>query len=411
MINWDFKNSNTGTATHAFHTYPAKMIPQVAQALITEYGQNSKLLFDPYCGTGTSLVEANIKGINSIGCDLNPFARLLAKVKTTPIELQSLELHIKDFYDFLYQYRLGFKSNNSVIVPDFKRINFWFSKPVKEKLSIIKYYIENIENKDIADFFKVAFSQTIRNCSWTRKNEFKLYRMSPEQIKSFKPDPFGVFESILGKNFIGLEEFMSLKRNKSETKILSWNTVNEIPRKLISSNSVDLIVTSPPYGDSSTTVAYGQFSALSNQWLGLMQNGRTLDSELMGGRKVKFHSNFKSEVLNENVLSVARLDEKRACDVTSFYEDYNNSIKNISNIVKPKGIVCFVVSNRSVKGIRMSTDIITKDFFTNYGFNHLGTFNRKISSKRMPRNNSSVGKSGIKTSLMNTESIVIMQKK
>ncbi len=59
---WDFKNSNTKDFTHCFHSYPAMMIPQVARRIIDNLGKKSKILFDPYCGTGTSLVEANLKG-------------------------------------------------------------------------------------------------------------------------------------------------------------------------------------------------------------------------------------------------------------------------------------------------------------------------------------------------------------
>jgi DNA modification methylase len=57
---WDFRKSNTKEFTHCFHQYPAMMIPQVARRIIDNYGHKSKILFDPYCGTGTSLVEANL---------------------------------------------------------------------------------------------------------------------------------------------------------------------------------------------------------------------------------------------------------------------------------------------------------------------------------------------------------------
>lgn len=80
---WEFKDVNTKYATHGFHNYPATMIPQIANKLIAEYGISAKTLFDPYCGTGTSLVEANLRGINAIGTDINPLARLISESKTT----------------------------------------------------------------------------------------------------------------------------------------------------------------------------------------------------------------------------------------------------------------------------------------------------------------------------------------
>uniref|UniRef100_UPI0039671503 TRM11 family SAM-dependent methyltransferase n=1 Tax=Barnesiella intestinihominis TaxID=487174 RepID=UPI0039671503 len=82
---WNFRTVNTKEFTHCYHSYPAMMIPQIARTLIKEYAPKDKckLLFDPYCGSGTSLVEASLMGIDSIGTDLNPLARLMARVKTT----------------------------------------------------------------------------------------------------------------------------------------------------------------------------------------------------------------------------------------------------------------------------------------------------------------------------------------
>lgn len=410
-MNLDFLKSDTRQFTHGFHQYPAKMIPQVANALIDEYGRNATLLLDPYCGTGTSLVEANIKGLNAIGSDLNPLARLLSKVKTTPIEVQTLEFHLEDFYKYLFPYRYGFKPKDNIVITNFPRIDFWFSKGVKEKLSIIKTYIKQIENIDICDFFKVAFSQTVRECSFTRNNEFKLYKMPNEQIKNFKPDPYGVMENILGANYLGLKNFIEEKKDlKSKTIVCDFNSTFRVPKRIIKDNSIDLVVTSPPYGDSSTTVAYGQFSALSNQWLDFMENGRSLDKELMGGISHKKLKHFQSKILNQNIEDIRKEDRKRALEVISFYSDYERSIKNIALTIKPNGFACYVVSNRNVKGQVLQTDEITKDMFNQFGFRHINTSYRKISNKRLPRYNSSDGKKGQKTELMNIESIVVMQK-
>lgn len=58
---WDFKSADTKYSTHGFHTYPAMMIPQIAGRLIDTFGKGAKSLLDPYCGTGTSLVEAKVR--------------------------------------------------------------------------------------------------------------------------------------------------------------------------------------------------------------------------------------------------------------------------------------------------------------------------------------------------------------
>lgn len=409
----DFKSSDTSYSTHCFHTYPAKMIPQIAKAILDEFVKDKKggILFDPYCGTGTSLVEGNLHGLNSIGTDLNPLARLIASTKTTPIEIQSLDLHLSDFYNYLFRFRFGLENpSSSIVIPDFQNIDFWFSRSVKKSLSIIHQYIGKIENQPIKSFFQVAFSQTIRECSWSRKNEFKLYKMSKERVKAFKPDPFSVFEKTLGRNRNGLLEFMTSLPSEVSSVVEEFNSTHGIPKRLVPEGSVDIVLSSPPYGDSSTTVAYGQFSAHANQWLGFLENGRALDKELMGGQRRKKLVKFSCPELNDQIEEISKKDRKRALDVVSFFKDYNSSIRNVSNVVKRGGIVCYVVSNRTVRGVKLKTSDFTRKMFEENGFSHLETFQRAISSKRMPRKNSSVGIEGKKSDLMNKEYVVVLKK-
>jgi site-specific DNA-methyltransferase (cytosine-N4-specific) len=234
--------------------------------------------------------------------------------------------------------------------------------------------------------------------------------MSSERIKIFKPDTFSTFEKTLGKNRNGLEEFTTQVAKGVSTSVNSFDSSRYIPKRVVPNESVDIVLTSPPYGDSSTTVAYGQFSALANQWLGYMEKGRTLDNQLMGGKKASRLHTFQSDTLNDQIREIDRVDRSRTLDVVSFYKDYFSSIRNVSEKVKPLGFACYVVSNRTVRGTRLETGQITRDFFEANGFNHIETLSRTISNKRMPKKNSSTGVKGEKTSLMNKELIVVMQK-
>src|SRR4029078_11976130 len=89
---------------------------------------------------------------------------------------------------------------------------------------------------------------------------------------------------ILCNNRKGILDFIQGKKNDSVSNIYDFNSVKYIPSDLVQEKSIDLVVTSPPYGDSQTTVAYGQFSRLANQWLGF-ENSQKLDSTLMGGTR------------------------------------------------------------------------------------------------------------------------------
>jgi len=402
---WDFRQANTKQFTHCYHNYPAMMIPQIAERILTKYGVDSHLLFDPYCGTGTSLVEANLKGINAIGTDLNPLARLIAKTKTAKINLQVLDLYLKDFND--YSFNLIFDLHRiSVVIPEIKNIDFWFDKTVQEKLAHIKTFIDRIEDENVSNFFKIAFSETVRESSFTRNSEFKLFRMTAEQIQKFNPDVFGLMQSKLARNHKGLKAFLTQKQ-EATSQVYDFNTSNEV--RYIENGSIDIVVTSPPYGDSRTTVAYGQFSRLANEWLDV-KDANQIDNHLMGGKRQKEICHFDSLALKESLEKIASADEKRAQEVASFYDDYQKSIENVAKTIKKSGYACYVVGNRKVKGEVLPTDEITKDFFENQGFTHLETIIRNIPNKRMPSKNSPTNVTGKKDETMNNEYIVIMRR-
>ncbi|OFV65785.1 MAG: DNA methyltransferase [Candidatus Syntrophoarchaeum butanivorans] len=206
-----------------------------------------------------------------------------------------------------------------------------------------------------------------------------------------------------------MAEYIRIKNNKAESKIYDFNTVYEIPDSILPSESIDIIITSPPYGDSRTTVAYGQFSRLSNQWLGLEELNE-VDRKCMGGIRKREIKNFGFEPLDKVLSRIAGIDKNRVYDVASFYLDYEKSINNISKVVKKGGIVAYVVGNRRVKGIEIPNDEITREFFERNGFKHIKTIIREIPNKRMPKRNSPSNIAGVTDTTMNYEYIVILRK-
>lgn len=156
-------------------------------------------------------------------------------------------------------------------------------------------------------------------------------------------------------------------------------------------------------------MAYGQFSRLSNQWLDFI-DAEKVDNNLMGGKAERYLNGFDVKSAKMEFNLIKEIDFKRFEEVNSFTFDYYNSIKNIAKVVKSKAYVCYVLGNRTVKGIQIPLDKITVEFFEEFGFKHINTFIRKIPNKRMPSKNSPTNESGITGNTMNNEYIVIMRK-
>ena len=183
------------------------MIPQVARSLIEEYKPEGKLdlIFDPYMGSGTTLIEACLAGVNSVGTDLNPLARLMGKVKSTHYKEDELRAELSAI-----QADLIFYMEEMVRDRNFDRISnytFWYSEANLLKLSYLQQLIEEHCSQKNKDFFLLALSEVVREVSFTRNGEFKRYRMKEESISKFNPDVFGLFERKVLRNLAGLQQF------------------------------------------------------------------------------------------------------------------------------------------------------------------------------------------------------------
>lgn len=407
---WDYATADTKTETHCFHAYPAMMIPQVARRLINMFGQCGMTLLDPFCGSGTTLVEARMANLNAWGIDINPLALLIAHAKTTLLDITSLRRHALCLLDGFEQdcQRIR-KDSEFAPIPNFFNLDYWFKPSVSRQLSALHQRIFAIQDTAICKFFQVPFSETAREASYTRNSEFKLFRMQKGKLEQHNPDVGTMFFSKVARNLRGMAQLTQQAKGSTWVKILQENTRHQTS---IPSNSVDLVVTSPPYGDSRTTVAYGQFSRLSLQWLGLSwEEIRNIDSRLLGGRRVvTLEAAAQTPTLKKILNQVAKEDEKRALDVANFYYDFAQCLNELYRVCKLDAKVCFVVGNRTVKRIPIPTDRILIEIAEHCGFEYVDRFYRNIPNKRMPRKNSPSNVPGDLGKTITQEHIVVLKK-
>jgi hypothetical protein len=224
--------------------------------------------------------------------------------------------------------------------------------------------------------------------------------MKSEDVLKFNPDVLGVYFDRLNKVLDVYEYCYLPKLEKVQVSI----TYKQFPKQ---ENYFDAVLTSPPYGDSKTTVAYGQFSQFSNEWLGI-DYARQIDVLLMGGKHKK--KNYTNGILSDYIREVEQHDSKRSLEVSAFYFDLEKSIQDVAYSVKPGGKVVYVVGNRRVKGIQLPTDQFIAEKFCQNGFGHLTTYERQISNKVMPSKNSPSNKTGVTFDTMTQEFIVICEK-
>lgn len=286
------------------------------------------------------------------------------------LDLTSKDKWVSDAPHYLEQYK---KDNFlSLDIPNFKNIGYWFKPRVILLMALVKSEINKIENNDIRDFVFAAFSETIRFVSNRRNGEFKMFRMPAKNVGTFKPDVISEFSAILNRNVIKMNDFVTTCNERNcKSKVLIYKN-NATSLENVPDNSIDLVVTSPPYGDSRTTVAYGEYSSLTLQWLDLFELTDkeiiSIDKFLMGGSKFKngFEYTIPSKTLKNSLEKIKDIDLERAGDVYSFYLDLANSISRIAAKTKKDGYQFWVVGNRTVKGEKLFTDVIITEIAKYY---------------------------------------------
>ncbi len=457
---WDFKNDDTKELTHSIHNYPAVMVYPISRnilSIVNKYRSSASLL-DPFMGSGTVLLEGLLAGCSEVyGNDLNPLAHRISKAKTTLLNC-NFDKTFKDFSKKLEQKYIVYSSvlngideyiskNNyditakindktnwganacnilngylvenksDLIIPDIQNMGFWFVPRCIIELQIIRNLICEIPDKDLQDYYMIAFSETTRLVSNRRNGEFKMYRMKPEKVATYKPDVKGTYLETLSSNLIKMKELIERVNNRP---LGSVHLSHEDSRVLnsVPDQSIDIVITSPPYGDSRTTVAYGQFSRVSLQWCDYdkltYKEIIDIDKNLMGGTQFKkgFENSLQSETLEKALKEILKNPDniERAGDVFSFYKDLNDVLKAVTQKCKTNSYQFWVVGNRTVKEVSLQTDQILVELGEKLGLKHIMTMDRTISNKVMPSLNSPTNVSGKKVKTMCEELIVVFRK-
>jgi DNA modification methylase len=391
-----FKGDLLRQKRHKIHPYPAMLHPFLVDYLIDDYANKDSVILDPFSGSGVALLQAGLKGHKAIGFDINPIALLISKVKTTNYDLKLLDQDINQIKDDI-------KKCKNISIPKIKNIDYWYGKSIQNSLGKIRYCIKN--NKyNYSDLLKTCFILICRNQSYTRNGEFKRYRVKADKLKNQK-------DEAINKYFKHLDNCFETIKSQNQ-KIAPIKHFLDSSENIDNYNlKYDLIVTSPPYGDSRTTVAYGQFSSFGLEWvndlLGKMSINYNIDKQSIGKKRTLIKDLLKNNILNNTIQQIGKQDIKRSIEVLNFFNEYFIILKNVLSNLDKSGRVCFVVGNRRVKGIEIPLDQITAELMEKCGVKIKKILVRDISNKVMPSVNSPTNKPGEKEKTMSFEYIVI----
>ena len=370
--------------THLIHPYPAKLLASIPYYILrTErFCPNGGVVLDPFCGAGTVLLEAILCGKNALGADANPIARLISEAKTQYVPANDLKIELDRILRKI-------EKNSNYTIPDFPNKDFWFSQHVQEQLSHLLHIIQKLKDKKHKVFFMVCFSNIIKKVSYADPRIYVPVRMNPERFTD-KPDlyqklrikldslrnidVYEKFRQVSMENIQRMELLRELADSRCTSRVISKdarNLTNRIGSKeLLEDESVDLVLTSPPYAGAQK---YIRSSRLSLNWFGMgnPDSIRNLEKSNIGREDLAQKDRIISEIgigeVDKLIAQIALKDTTRACIVSTYLNEMSVALKEAVRVLKKGGYMVLVVGPNKVSGYDFDTPKYLRLIAERYG--------------------------------------------
>jgi len=250
-LNWrenDLPEYQRTKHVHRLHPYLGKFIPQLVEIFLRKY--KPTLVYDPFAGSGTTLVEANTLGIDSIGTDISAFNVLLSKVKTADYDIPLLEKEIYSILNRLDTYKSKFSNDekvNKLFSTKNEYIQNWFAPNTQKELLC---YLRLIKDYAYQDLLKIVLSRSARSARLVTHYDLD-FPIAP-QIKPYQCykhqrtcQPVEEAYKFLSRYTIDtLDRVKEFSKIKTKAKVVVNHADSrevELPR------GIDMVFTSPPY--------------------------------------------------------------------------------------------------------------------------------------------------------------------
>lgn len=341
-VDWDFPNSSPTESIHRFHSYPAKFIPEIPRALIELFPPaNGSCIFDPFCGCGTTLVEAQQQGFESVGVDLNPIAVMISQVKTSTLPK-----------DFTSEYiRVLNEATSLQTDPSYKEqipnVAHWFKEDVSEELDRLRRAISTAP-KRVRIFLNAALSSIVVRVS-NQESDTRYAavtkNVSAETVRS-------LFRTTC-QRMASLWEFKGA--GSPSAYVIQSDVRSLVPKTL--PKPIGLTITSPPYPNA---YEYWLYHKYRMYWL--QHNPLAVKEREIGARA----HYFKKEVPSDGDFLKVLKD--------LFLVTHARSIRN--------AYACVVIGRSVIHGRVVDNAAITIKAATEAGFSFVTRMDRKMNPNR-----------------------------
>jgi site-specific DNA-methyltransferase (cytosine-N4-specific) len=388
---------------------------ELAISLAERFVRPGDSVLDPFCGSGRLLAAAAARSRGRrVGIDINPLACLLTRAKLANADARVLEKIVERLDEVRSRpFRRTLELRGSRDVQ-------WFPRYALAELAQIIEWVNRLRLKEPERLIVAsAVSGAARDASYARKDGWKLHRLDRSGRKHFA---ISAWDSFAGRLRYCVAEVSRISLQPGDT----WIEVGDArrfvgARSRIGPASFDIVLTSPPYGDSRTTVQYGAASSLcldvASRITGLEElfaTGRFIDAHCLGG---SIRNEIQLTLEDVRTYWAGCRGTRLARAVVNFLADYGEACAIMADCLKPGGLAVLIVGRRSTGGFRLKLDRFTVDRFEALGMRTISIEERRLKEKHLPKRINRYGRSTSRymrskggTRTMSSEAILVFQK-
>ena len=387
--------------THYIHQYPAKLLPHIAHffANSSTLCKKDSIVLDPFCGSGTVALEVSMANKIAYIADANPLARLITRVKTTPYACYLLRQQANEIF------KKARRLKTAPVIPVLNS-ELWYSVQIKEKIEIIKRSINETASAETIDFFNVCFSSLTRKLSYADPSISVPVRLKEKDCFDTKTnakikehmawlntaDPISEYYKICELNIFRVENTNQLNPDRQPCKLVGFDARNlkdpsnfNNPAYSLPDNSIDLIVTSPPYGSAQK---YIRSTSLSLNWLQLadVSNLRDLEYNSIGSENIRASRIPKSvlpDLIETQLSRIAKTNRSRSIITRTYLSELSDALNEIARVTNHNGYVVLIIGNNQVCGELLENDKFITSSLINKNFSLEISLIDNIKSRRL----------------------------
>ncbi len=377
--------------THYLFRFPAKFHPPAVRCLIERFSDRQDTILDPFCGSGTLMLEAMLAGRVAIGLDVDPVAAFISRVKCTPLDPTTLRGAFEGLqrglgtkrrpsheYDRLIHEDLSPRSVERfrayLDIPRIPNITHWFRTHVILDLAKLRSAILELRTTaSVRDFFLACFASIIRNASNADPVPVSglevTAHMKRLDARGRRIDAFQLFERKVERELHGMTELWS--HSKNADVIVRLGDATQMTRHIVP-ESVDLVITSPPYN---TAVDYYRRHTLEMYWLNLVRSHEErlrLAVKYLGRVQVRvgnprLATTFSSGYIKRLARHARSVSLVRERAFVHYCASMELSLQHIARVLKPARKAVLVVGNskwngRRVRATRLLIELARSEF-------------------------------------------------